>query len=97
MLVFMDADRVGCTGDQDAEAVFGVERVVGEASQDVEQLWAHGLGVVENEEGVGATVGAVGGEVGMGLVEQVAAVVAHGQVERAVDGTQESCEGGSSV
>lgn len=71
-------DGVGA-GDEDAEAVFGVEGVVGEPPEDVEQLGDHGLGVVEDEHHVGPAVGAVGGEMGVGLVEEVAGVLRMGR------------------
>jgi hypothetical protein len=88
--------RVGA-GDEDAEAVLGVHGVIGEASQDVEEFGAHGLGIIEHEERVGPLLGAVGGEVAVGLIEEVARVVPHGKVERAVDGTEKTGEGGARV
>jgi len=68
----------GVADEHHGQAVLGVHRVVGEQAQILEQLGAQVVGLVDDEHGTEAVLGAEAGDLGADLPEERGAVALSG-------------------
>ena len=78
------------TSEEHGESVRSVEVIRGEASEEVEGGDGESLDVVDDQNGMWAVVLLEGGQIPLGVVEQVGGVLTHGEADEAAQGAEET-------